>query len=159
MNGTYSNVVFQLDTSRRVKFHLLQGLAHNVVRLTLACLCGLDGGGLVNVALVVDIEVAEGIAQFKDLILLELRKFPVRKARVSRGQRRLARTGQRPQKHDENSPLKLENVHDGRERVCCERSRKEKEDGRGEKGEEKTEAVEKCAEKPMTTAGVGSFWF
>jgi hypothetical protein len=37
---------------------------------------GLDGGGLVNVPLVVDVELAEGVSEGEDVVLLELRKFP-----------------------------------------------------------------------------------
>lgn len=40
-------------------------------------MCGLDGSGLVEVPLVVDIEALEGIGKGEDLVLLELRKFPV----------------------------------------------------------------------------------
>ena len=80
---TYSDIVLELDAPRRVKIHLLQGLAHHIVRLTLAGLSGLDRCGLVEVALVVDIKVAKSIAQLKDLILLELRKFPSRNTRVN----------------------------------------------------------------------------
>jgi hypothetical protein len=38
----------------------------------------LDDGALVEVALVVDVEPAEGVLQAKDLALLELRVFPAR---------------------------------------------------------------------------------
>jgi hypothetical protein len=40
----------------------------------------LDHRGLVQVALVVNVELAEGILQAKDLPLLELRVFPARNA-------------------------------------------------------------------------------
>jgi hypothetical protein len=40
----------------------------------------LDDGALVEVALVVDVELAEGILQSKDLALLDLGVFPVRNA-------------------------------------------------------------------------------
>lgn len=58
---TYSNVVLQLDSPGRIEFDILQCLANDIVRLALACLGSLDGSGLVNVTLVVDIELAEGV--------------------------------------------------------------------------------------------------
>jgi hypothetical protein len=39
---------------------------------------GFDGSSLVNVPLVVNIELAEGVGEAKDVVLLELRKFPAR---------------------------------------------------------------------------------
>lgn len=44
----------------------------------LRLLRGLDDGSLVEVALVVDVELAEGVLQPEDLTLLELRVFPAR---------------------------------------------------------------------------------
>jgi len=73
----YINIVVQLDSSRAVQLNLLEGLSHNIVGLALRVLCGLDDGGLVYVALVVDIHVLEGIRQLEDLILIELRVFSV----------------------------------------------------------------------------------
>jgi len=78
--NTHADIVFQLDSSRRVELNVLQGLAHHVVGLALACLGGLDGSGLIDVPLVVDIELAEGIGEGEDVVLLELRKFPGRQA-------------------------------------------------------------------------------
>jgi hypothetical protein len=75
---TYPNVVFQLDSPGRVELNILQRLADHIVGLALAGLRGLDGGGLVNVPLVVDVELAEGVGEGEDVILLELRKFPAR---------------------------------------------------------------------------------
>lgn len=46
----------------------------------LRLLRGLDDGSLVEVALVVDVELPEGILQAKDLALLELGVLPVRNA-------------------------------------------------------------------------------
>jgi hypothetical protein len=43
----------------------------------LRLLRGLDDGALVEVALVVDVELAEGVLQAKDLALLELGVFSV----------------------------------------------------------------------------------
>lgn len=57
----YPDVVFQLDSSGGIEINLLQRLAHDVVGLTLARLGRLDRGGLVNVPLIVDIELAESI--------------------------------------------------------------------------------------------------
>jgi hypothetical protein len=77
LSQTYPDVIFQLDSSRGIELNLLQGLADDIVGLALARLRGLDGRSLVNVALVVDIELAEGVGEGEDVILLELRKFPV----------------------------------------------------------------------------------
>jgi hypothetical protein len=46
----------------------------------LRLLRGLDDGALVEVALVVNVELAEGVLQAKDLALLELGVFSVRNA-------------------------------------------------------------------------------
>lgn len=59
--AAYANVVFELNSFGGVKIDLLQGLSHNIVRLALAGCGSLDGGGLVYVSLVVDIEPAKGI--------------------------------------------------------------------------------------------------
>jgi hypothetical protein len=80
LSQTYPDVIFQLDSSRGIELNLLQGLADDIVGLALARLRGLDGGSLVNVALVVDIELAEGVGKGEDLILLELRKLPVKRS-------------------------------------------------------------------------------
>lgn len=45
--STYANVIFELDSSGRVQFDLLQGLSHDIVGLALAGLGSFDGGGLV----------------------------------------------------------------------------------------------------------------
>lgn len=65
-------IVVQLYSPRAVELDLLQRLAHYIVRLVLRLLGGLDDGRLVEVALVVDVELAEGVLQTKDLALLEL---------------------------------------------------------------------------------------
>ena len=58
---TYADIVFELDTSGGIELNLFQRLTDNIVWLALAGLGSLDGGGLVNVALVVDVELAEGV--------------------------------------------------------------------------------------------------
>jgi hypothetical protein len=65
-------VVVQLYSPRAVEFDLLQRLAHYIVRLVLCLLGGLNDGRLVEIPFVVDVELAEGILQAKDLALLEL---------------------------------------------------------------------------------------
>jgi hypothetical protein len=81
---TYTNVVVQLNPSRGVQLHFFQSLPDNIVWLSLACLGGLDCSSFVNVSFVVDVELAEGILQAEDLVLLELRVFPALR-RVSIG--------------------------------------------------------------------------
>jgi hypothetical protein len=73
---TYPDVILELDSARRVQVNLLQCLSDHIVGLALALLGGLDRGGLLNVALVFNIELAEGIGEPKDVALLELRVFP-----------------------------------------------------------------------------------
>jgi hypothetical protein len=71
----YINIVVQLYSSRAVQLDLLEGLSHNIVGLALRVLSGLDDGGFVYIALVIDIHVLEGIGKLEDLILVELRVF------------------------------------------------------------------------------------
>jgi hypothetical protein len=73
----YINVVVQLYSSRAVQLDFLEGLSHNIIGLALRVLSGLDDGGFVYVALVVDIHVLEGIGKLEDLILIELRVFSI----------------------------------------------------------------------------------
>lgn len=68
-------VIIQLHSPRAIQLDLFEGLAHNIVGLVLGLLCCLDDGGLVNVALVVDVELAEGVLQAEDLALIELGIF------------------------------------------------------------------------------------
>jgi hypothetical protein len=70
--GNKVHVVVQLYSPRTVELDFLQRLAHYIVRLVLCLLGGLDDGRLVEVALIVDVELAEGVLQAKDLALLEL---------------------------------------------------------------------------------------
>ncbi len=104
---TYPNVVFQLDSPRGIELDVLQSLANHIVGLALACLGGLDGGGLVDVPLVVDVELTEGVGEREDVILLELRKFPGQgvSLEVSRAQA-LCRAAEHVV-----LPLNLEDVH------------------------------------------------
>ena len=80
LDMAYIHIVVQLYSPRAVQLHLFQGLAHDVVRLVLRLLGGLDDRGLVEIALVVDIELAKGILQPEDLALLELGVLPARNA-------------------------------------------------------------------------------
>ena len=76
LSATHIDIVVQFHAPRAIELDLLQRLTHNVVRLVLRLLGRLDDGGLVEVALVVDVELAEGILQSEDLALLELGVFP-----------------------------------------------------------------------------------
>ena len=73
--GDQVHVVVQFHSPRAVQLNLFQGLAHNIVWLPLRVLCAFDGRGLVNIALVVDVELAEGVGQAEDLGLGELGVF------------------------------------------------------------------------------------
>ena len=75
MIPSYVDIVVQLDPSRAVEFDFFERLPDNIVGLTLGLLRRLDDGGFVQVALVVDIQLAERVGQREDFILLELRIF------------------------------------------------------------------------------------
>lgn len=77
MTATYGDVVLELDTARRVEVNLFQGLSDDIVWLALALLGSFNGSSLVNVALVVNVELAESVAQAVDFVLGELRILPV----------------------------------------------------------------------------------
>jgi hypothetical protein len=87
----YINIVVQLDSSRAVQLNLLESLSHNIVGLALRVLSGLDDGGFVYVALVVDIHVLEGIGELEDLILIELGVFSIQNQRLSLNRARRSR--------------------------------------------------------------------
>lgn len=53
--NAYADIIFQLNSPRRVKLDLLQGLPHDIVRLPLALLGGFNRRSLVNVAFIVHI--------------------------------------------------------------------------------------------------------
>jgi hypothetical protein len=44
--------------------------------LILQLLCGLDGRCFIQIAFVVGVDLAEGVLEFKDLLLIKLRIFP-----------------------------------------------------------------------------------
>lgn len=52
---TYADIIFKLDSPRRIKLDLFQGLPNNIVRLPFALLGGLDRRSLVNVTFIVHI--------------------------------------------------------------------------------------------------------
>lgn len=79
----YANIIFELNAPGGVKLDLLQGLSHDIVGLSLASLGRLDGSGLVQISLVVDIKLAEGICQTEYVVLLKLRKLPMSIAKWS----------------------------------------------------------------------------
>lgn len=74
----YIYIVVQFYSPRTVELDLFQGLSDHIVRLVLRLLRRLDHRRLVEVALVVNVELAEGILQAKNLALLELGVFSVR---------------------------------------------------------------------------------
>jgi hypothetical protein len=109
---TYPNVIFQFYSSGRVELDLLQCLTDNIVGLALARLGGLDGGCLVNVPLIIDVELAEGIGQGEDVVLLELRKFPGKRISIDCvGYNAPLRPSLLSLGRWECLPLELENVH------------------------------------------------
>jgi hypothetical protein len=73
----HPNKVIQLDSPRRIELYFFQRLAHDIVWLPLASLGRLDRSCLVDISLIVYVQLTKGVLQSKDLILLELRVFPV----------------------------------------------------------------------------------
>jgi hypothetical protein len=57
----YIDIVIQLDSPRTVELDFFQGLSHHIVRLVFRLLRRLDHRRLVEIALVVNVELAEGI--------------------------------------------------------------------------------------------------
>ena len=72
---TYSDIVVQFNTTRTVELDFSQRLTDDIVGLSLRVLDAANGGCFVEVALVVDVELPEGILQAEDFVLLELREF------------------------------------------------------------------------------------
>ena len=58
---THTDVIFELNTPGRIQLNLLQGLSHDIVWLALALLGRFDGGCLIDIALIVDVKLAECI--------------------------------------------------------------------------------------------------
>jgi hypothetical protein len=87
----YIHIVIQFYPPRTVELDLFQGLPHYIVRLVLGLLRRLDDGALVEVALVVNVELAEGILQAKDLALLKLGILSARNAWLANRRSRRAR--------------------------------------------------------------------
>lgn len=117
---TYADIVLQLDAPGGVEVDLLECLSHDIVGLSLAGLGRLDGSGLVYVALVVDIELAEGVCQAEYVVLLELGELPVVVVRWSApwspdASAQLNSTGSGVAGAVGLVPLQLEDVHGG---VC-----------------------------------------
>lgn len=69
---THIDIVVKLYAPRAIELHLLQCLSDNIIGLALGSLGGLDCIGLLNVALVINIELAECLSKAKDVLLLEL---------------------------------------------------------------------------------------
>jgi hypothetical protein len=77
LSSTYTDIVIQLNSPGRVKFHLFQRLPNNIVGLPFTLLRCLDRGSLIDVPFIIDIEFAEGILKSEDLILLKLGILPL----------------------------------------------------------------------------------
>jgi len=74
---TYIHIVIQFYPARAVQLYIFERLPDHIVWLSFRGLCCLDHGRFVNVTLVLDVQLAEGILQAKYVLLLELRVFPV----------------------------------------------------------------------------------
>jgi hypothetical protein len=81
--SAYIHIVVELHPPRAVELDLLQRLADHIVRLVLRLLRRLDHGALVEIALVVNVQLAEGVLQAKDLALLELGVLSARNASLA----------------------------------------------------------------------------
>lgn len=113
-SGTYLDKVLKFNSPGRVEIHFLQSLSHDIIRLSLALLRALDCSSLVEVALVVDVELAKGILEAEDFVLLELRKLPAGAdvSSATAGVGAASREG-RGEGEAEILPLQLDNVHVG----------------------------------------------
>jgi hypothetical protein len=72
---THIDIVIELYPSRAVQLYFLERLPYDVIRLAFGVLDSSYGGGFVQVAFVVDIQLAKGILKREDVGLLELRVF------------------------------------------------------------------------------------
>lgn len=72
----YPNIIVQFHPSRAVQLNLSECLTNNIVRLLFGILHGAYGSGFIEVALVVYIQLSEGILKAEDFILLKLWIFP-----------------------------------------------------------------------------------
>lgn len=73
---TYVDVILKFDTSRAVELYTFQGLAHNIIRLSLRLLSGLDYRGFIQITTIVDIQLVECILERENLALIQLRETP-----------------------------------------------------------------------------------
>lgn len=86
---TNIQIVFELHSSRAVQLNVFQCLADNIVRLFLRLLRGLNHSGLIQIALVIDIQLPESVLQREEVALLELRELPAtRQSAQAKQQRR-----------------------------------------------------------------------
>lgn len=109
---TYIDIVIQFYAPRAIELDLFQCLAHNVVRLVFRLLGRLDDRGLVEVTLVVEIKLAEGILQAENLALLELGVFPAALLSASACTRwKRAEQDGRWRGALRDAPLQLDHVH------------------------------------------------
>lgn len=108
ISDTYSYIVFQLNSSRRIKIDLFQSLSNDIIWLPLSSLCSFDRSGLVDISLIVDIEFTESILQAEDLILLKLRIFPARRLGLVNAK---FEPDRRPCEIRYYTPLQLDDIH------------------------------------------------
>ena len=73
---TYADIIIQFHSPRRVQLDFFERLPHNIVGLSFALLGSFYCRGFIEIAFVIDIELAKGILKSEDLVLLELRVFP-----------------------------------------------------------------------------------
>lgn len=76
LGGTNIDIVLQFDPARTVEVDIFQDLADGVIGLSFGLLGGLDGHGLVQVAPIIDIQLAKGVLKSEDFALLELGVLP-----------------------------------------------------------------------------------
>lgn len=74
----YIDIIIQFYPPRAIQLHLFERLPNNIVWLSFRRLRRFYDGSLIDVALVIDVQLAKGILQTKDVLLLELRIFSSR---------------------------------------------------------------------------------
>ena len=118
------DIIIQLHPSRAIKLHLFQCLPDHIIGLPFRGLCRLDHCCFINVALVVNIELAKGVLEAENVGFLKLRVFPVEGSQSVRSEKtndRMRKSAKHPTPVN-NAPLQLYHVHGWLRRKVATRS-------------------------------------
>ena len=81
---SYSDIVVKFYAPRAIKLDLSQSLADDIVWLAFRVLYSSDCSRFIEITLVINVELSEGILEAKDLLLLELRILSIRRSALRR---------------------------------------------------------------------------